>query len=35
MYGKVFRFSILSFLSYIDHGVAVIYQFVEIQLTPR
>jgi hypothetical protein len=35
MYGKVSRSSFLSFLSYIGHGVAVICQFVEIQLTPR
>jgi hypothetical protein len=35
MYGKVSRSSFLSFLSYIGHGVAVIRQFVEIQLTPR
>ena len=31
MYGKVSRSSILSFLSYIDHGVAAICQFVEIR----
>jgi hypothetical protein len=30
-YGKVSRSSILSFLSYIDHGVAAICQFVEIR----
>jgi hypothetical protein len=33
MYGKVSRSSILSFLSYIDHGVAAICQFVEIRDT--
>jgi hypothetical protein len=31
MYGKVSRSSILSFLSYIDHGVAIICQFIEIR----